>query len=63
MPIYEYRCEKCEERFEEYLSTSETPAPPCPSCGSEDVKRLLSQISTEWLPSDVDWDSVGRKWD
>jgi putative FmdB family regulatory protein len=63
MPIYEYRCERCEERYEEYLSTSDKPAPPCPRCGSKKVERLLSQINTEWQPSDVDWDRVGRKWD
>jgi putative FmdB family regulatory protein len=63
MPIYEYRCEACQERFEEYLSTSTKPAPPCPACGSEKVARVLSRISTEWLPSDVAWDRVGRSWD
>jgi putative FmdB family regulatory protein len=63
MPIYEYRCEECEERYEEFLFTSDKPAPPCPKCGSEDVKRLLSRINTEWQPGDVDWDRVGRKWD
>jgi putative FmdB family regulatory protein len=63
MPIYEYRCEKCDERYEEYHSTSDKPAPPCPSCGSKKVERLLSQINTEWQPSDVDWSSVGKKWD
>jgi putative FmdB family regulatory protein len=63
MPVYEYRCEKCEERYEEYLSTSDKPTPPCPNCGSAKVTRLLSMINTEWLPSDVAWDRVGRKWD
>ncbi len=63
MPIYEYRCQRCEKRFEEYLATSDKPAPPCPECGSQDVTRLLSRINTEWLPSDVDWDRVGRTWD
>jgi putative FmdB family regulatory protein len=63
MPIYEYRCEKCEERYEEFLHTSDKPAPPCPKCGSEDTERLMSRINTEWMPADVDWDRVGRKWD
>jgi putative FmdB family regulatory protein len=63
MPIYEYRCDGCGERFEEYLSTSTKPAPPCPACGSAKVERLLSKINTEWLPSDVAWDRVGRSWD
>ena len=39
------------------------PAPPCPKCGSKKVTRLLSRINTEWLPSDVAWDRVGRSWD
>ena len=36
MPIYEYRCEACGERFEEFLSTSTKPAPPCPKCGGDE---------------------------
>jgi putative FmdB family regulatory protein len=63
MPIYEYRCDTCEERFEEFLSSSTKPAPPCPKCGAENPTRLLSKINTEWLPSDVAWDRVGRSWD
>ena len=63
MPIYEYRCGACETRFEEYLSTSAKPAPPCPRCGSNDVLRLMSSISTEWLPSDVNWHRMGSSWD
>ena len=63
MPIYEYRCEKCDGTFEEYLSTSDKPTPPCPKCGAKDVTRLWSTINTEWLPSDVAWDRVGRSWD
>jgi putative FmdB family regulatory protein len=63
MPIYEYRCTKCEARFEEYLSTSDKPAPPCPKCGAKKPERLWSSINTEWLPSDVAWDRVGRSWD
>jgi putative FmdB family regulatory protein len=63
MPIYEYRCTACDEHFEEYLSTSDKPAPPCPACQSPEVERRLSKINTEWLPSDVAWDRVGRSWD
>jgi putative FmdB family regulatory protein len=63
MPVYEYRCDKCDEQFEEFLSLSTKPAPPCPKCGSKKVTRLFSRINTEWLPSDVAWDRVGRSWD
>jgi putative FmdB family regulatory protein len=63
MPVYEYRCEQCQERFEEFLSLSTNPTPPCPKCGAPDPTRLWSTINTEWLPSDVAWDRVGRSWD
>ncbi len=59
MPIYEYRCEACAERFEELLSSSDKPAPPCPKCGSANVVRVYSPFSTEWMPSDVKWNRFG----
>jgi len=63
MPIYEYRCEACEARFEEYLSTSTKPTPACPACSSNQVERLISRINTEWMPSDVNWHRIGSSWD
>ena len=59
MPIYEYRCEACESRFEEYLSTSTAPAPACPSCASREVSRVYSPFATEWRPSIVNWHRLG----
>jgi putative FmdB family regulatory protein len=44
MPIYEYRCEPCAERFEELVRASD-PAVTCPGCGSSDVQRLLSSFA------------------
>jgi putative FmdB family regulatory protein len=41
MPIYEYRCPSCDERFEELVRSSDPPVA-CPSCGTADVERLLS---------------------
>lgn len=63
MPIYEYRCESCEARFEEYLSTSDKPAPPCPRCGAPEVERMMSGFATEWLPADVKWNRFGSSFD
>jgi putative FmdB family regulatory protein len=40
VPIYEFSCRRCGERFEELVRAGETPA--CPSCSAADVERLLS---------------------
>ena len=44
MPIYEFECEGCGERFEELVAVEAT-APACPSCGSERTRRLMSPVS------------------
>ena len=44
MPIYEYRCTKCEARFsqhEEIEQHGRTP-PACPQCRSRAVEQVLS---------------------
>jgi putative FmdB family regulatory protein len=44
MPIYEYQCESCGERFDK-LIRSISQVPPeivCPACQSADVQRLIS---------------------
>ncbi|MDL2316120.1 zinc ribbon domain-containing protein [Desulfovibrio sp. OttesenSCG-928-A18] len=40
MPIYEYKCTKCEKEFEELVFGDENP--PCPACGAGETTRLLS---------------------
>jgi putative FmdB family regulatory protein len=44
MPIYEFECEECGNRFEE-LVPSEAAEVACPSCGSTRVRRLMSAVS------------------
>jgi putative FmdB family regulatory protein len=41
MPIYEYRCASCSERFEELVRRPED-AVACPECGGTEAERLLS---------------------
>ncbi len=41
MPIYEYRCNKCDQRFE-YLIIGKDEPDACPSCRSKKVSRLMS---------------------
>src|SRR5687767_7775861 len=40
MPVYEYQCNTCGERFE-LLTRFDAPHPACPKCGN-DVRRLVS---------------------
>jgi putative FmdB family regulatory protein len=42
MPLYEYRCTKCNHKFEVYHDVGGT-AGPCPVCGGE-VKRVFSSV-------------------
>ena len=44
MPVYEYRCESCGERFEKLVRTihREPPEVHCPACQGAEVRRLIS---------------------
>jgi putative FmdB family regulatory protein len=44
MPLYEYACPSCGDRFDRLQGYSD-PGPACPSCGSSQVNRLISLIS------------------
>ena len=41
MPIYDYRCTDCDERFDQLVRRAEDVVS-CPSCGSDHSERLLS---------------------
>ncbi|HEU4738927.1 MAG TPA: zinc ribbon domain-containing protein [Solirubrobacterales bacterium] len=43
MPIYEFECEECGERFEELVGAEAVAA--CPACRSERTRRLYSTVS------------------
>ena len=45
MPIYEYRCEKCDREFEVEQRITDPPLGACPKCRSRKVRRLISQTS------------------
>ncbi|HWO16364.1 MAG TPA: zinc ribbon domain-containing protein [Solirubrobacterales bacterium] len=44
MPIYEFECEECGERFEELVAAG-AEGIGCPSCGARETRRLLSSVS------------------
>ena len=46
MPIYEYLCEGCGERFSRLRPIREMDQPArCPKCGAETARRLISQVA------------------
>jgi putative FmdB family regulatory protein len=67
MPLYEYNCNDCGEKFELIVRFSEADKlPTCPKCESSDTHKKLSQvssfgsaISTSPLPSGGSYGSRG----
>ncbi len=46
MPIYEYRCGSCGRRVSAFVrSVSSSFSPVCTSCGSSELKRLISAVA------------------
>jgi putative FmdB family regulatory protein len=49
MPIYEFRCQKCSEEFQElfYSSQVEVDQVVCPKCHAQQAEKLLSVFASE----------------
>jgi putative FmdB family regulatory protein len=45
MPIYEYECQACNHRFEEWQKMSDKPVKVCPKCKARKVQKLISHTS------------------
>jgi putative FmdB family regulatory protein len=43
MPLYDFGCDACDERFEAWARPGERPA--CPACGAPRTRRLYTPIS------------------
>jgi len=46
MPIYEYKCPKCETEIEHLQRMTDKP-PKCPECGHEPMTKLVSVTNFE----------------
>ena len=43
MPIYEYRCSECGEKFEKFVRSGQASGTvECPACGSQKVAKAFS---------------------
>jgi putative FmdB family regulatory protein len=51
MPLYEYQCEACNNRFERIQKFSDPPIATCPVCGKGPVKKLLSSPAIQFKGS------------
>jgi putative FmdB family regulatory protein len=45
MPLFEYRCARCDKKFEELVSGNSTEIV-CPACGSKETQKLPSVFAT-----------------
>ena len=50
MPLYEYQCDACSNRFERIQKFSDPPVDACPSCGGK-VRKLLSSPAIQFKGS------------
>jgi putative FmdB family regulatory protein len=51
MPLYEYQCESCGQRFEVIQKFSDPPADVCTHCGKGPVVRLMSSPAIQFKGS------------
>lgn len=45
MPLFEYSCRQCGERFESLVRRADVDRTVCPECGSKRVQRQLSTFA------------------
>lgn len=50
MPLYEYQCDACGNRFEKIVKFSDPPLEECPTCGGK-VQKLLSSPAIQFKGS------------
>jgi putative FmdB family regulatory protein len=51
MPLYEYECEVCRQRFERIMKYSDPLIEVCPLCGKSPVRKLLSSPAIQFKGS------------
>lgn len=43
MPLYDCHCDACDKQFELLVRSADVPT--CPTCGTQEIKRLISAIA------------------
>ena len=60
MPLYEYQCKKCRNKFEKIQKFSDPPVRKCPKCGGP-VEKLLSAPAVQFKGTGWYVTDYGRK--
>jgi putative FmdB family regulatory protein len=62
MPTYRFKCDKCGEDFEIFMSIQAQGSkdPVCPSCGSKSAERLYSNVNVNTNKGQGDCPHYGR---
>ncbi len=59
MPIYEYVCQNCGQKYEKLVrSNSATPELKCPHCGSSQAKKAMSLFGTHAAGGETTWSTA-----
>ena len=66
MPIYEYQCNQCEQRFDALQKISDKPLQECRLCGAANITKLVSAPSfrlsgSGWYETDFKTDRDKKK--
>jgi len=62
MPIYEYRCQDCGEKFEKLIrSNSDQTELICPNCGGKQTEKLFSVFGTSGFSTTPNFTSSSRE--
>ena len=46
MPIFDFQCQDCGEKFDLMISNAEKAKATCPDCNSSNIKQMLSLFNT-----------------
>ncbi|MBD3414392.1 MAG: hypothetical protein GF421_08185 [Candidatus Aminicenantes bacterium] len=53
MPIYEFECNQCKNKFEEILPINHKIKSKCPACGSSDIRKCISCFGISGMDKDL----------
>lgn len=60
MPIYEFKCQKCEEFFELLVFNRDDEVIKCPKCGAQTFERVMSRTNFKVPGGSSSCDSAGQ---